>query len=58
MITARIVWISVAALLGYAIYQVGTASDTVANAQIQALACTSQECATALDTPPSSSLFL
>jgi hypothetical protein len=58
MITARIVWISVAALLGYAIYQVGSASDTVTNGQVHALACTAQECATAFDTPPSSSLFL
>jgi hypothetical protein len=58
MITARIVWISVAGLLGYAIYQVGTASDTVTTAQIQAQACTTAECASTFDTPPSSSLFL
>jgi hypothetical protein len=58
MITARIVSISIAGLLGYAIYQVGTASDTVTTAQIQAEVCTTQQCTAAFDMPPSSSLFL
>jgi hypothetical protein len=58
MRTAPIAGIFFTALLGFAAFQVGGASDEVALSQAQSQECTSVECATAVALPPSSSLFL
>ena len=58
MTHAKIFGIVIAALLGYAGFQAGSASDNLIVAQAQVQACPTPECTTTFELPPSSSLFL